>query len=132
MTTIQITEDAARCALRFALWERVHNELGDGTAEFYDLSRSAVDDDVEDYTGSVGTILQTLRDVKRVQDATLGESVELEIGAGDLLQGLNGCESYLREDESFWEPLPRAREHRLQTFDAAGRLISELQSAVVA
>jgi hypothetical protein len=131
MTSIQITDDAARCAVRFALWERVHNELGDGTGEFYDRSRGAIHQDHEINDGHVGLLLETLRDVERVQNVLPGETIDLEIPEDRLRSGLAGCSAFIVEDEGFWSWDRRSSRQRIMaTFDAAQLLLGAEQEAV--
>jgi hypothetical protein len=128
---IQIIDDGTRRAVRFALWERVHDALGDGTSDFYDLSRDAIADSKACEAPAVEIVRATLRDVERVRDAPVGGMVDLEVPEADLLHGLACCSSYIVEDKQFWSPDRRdARALVLATFDAAQLMLGAELEAV--
>jgi hypothetical protein len=129
---IKITDDGTRLALRFAVWDRVHNAVGDGTIEFYDLSRAALGATDPDEIEVLGIVVDAARDAQRIIDAKAGEEITLSIPHDALMRGLDGCLSYLREDQSFWDAGPEERDLRLEIFDAADRLSRVLTPAEVA
>jgi hypothetical protein len=107
---ITITDDGTRRALRFAIWDRLHNALGDGTGEFYDLSRAAlVADDTDEDTDEIGAVEMVLAAAdaaEQISVAELGEKVMLSIPLDALMDGLDMCLTCLREDRSFWDAAP--------------------------
>jgi len=139
MVDVTITDEGTRRALLFAVWERAASEIGEA---FYDALHIEARETLVEQTGpsqipwfrSVADEVELLRSTfdaaGALQTAALGDEITIDMPAAAMTNGLSGCVASLAENESFWL-LPRdERERALDTFDAAQKLLRQVNSTV--